>query len=59
MRAVVPRLHALCGVLEGHLSRTEAAHWDCVVWGSAPHLWGLAALAMGMRVSSGFGPPAF
>ena len=59
VRAIVPRLHALCGVLEGHLSRTEGARGDCVVWGLAPHLWGMAAPAMGLRVVVGFGPPSF
>ena len=59
VRAVVPRPHALCGVLEGHLSRAEGVRGDCVVWCSEPHLWGMSAPAMGLAVAGGFESPAF
>ena len=58
-RTVIPRSHALCGVLEGHLSRFVATQGDCVVWGSKPHIWGFAAPVMGLRVAGGSGPPGF
>ena len=59
VRVVVPRPHALCGVLEGHLSRAEGVRGDCVVWCSELHLWGMSAPAMGLMVAGGFRSPAF
>ena len=59
VRAIVSRLHALCGVLEGHLSRAKGVRGDCLVWGSGPYLWGMSAPAMGLKVAGGFGSPAF
>ena len=56
---VVPRPHALNGVLRGVLSGDPPPPRPCVTWGQAPHLWSLVAPAIGLRVVAGFGDPSY
>ena len=41
--------HALTGLVGGVIPRALAPRGSCVIRGSAPHLWALAAEAMGLR----------
>ena len=42
--------HALTGLLGGVISRASAPRASCVVRGAGPHLWALAAEAMGLEI---------